>query len=164
MKTHKKWMAAIALATATSTGAACMGNFTLTKKLYGFNETITSSKLVNNLIFWALLILPVYELATLGDALIFNVIEFWTGKNLLADASGTGDELRLTHNGAELVAKRLKGGEVAVFSDGVYLGLLRATDRGVVIEDKNGDVVDALAVDEMQAAEPALFSAPATGR
>ena len=152
-------MAAIALATATSTGAACMGNFTLTKKLYGFNETVTGSKLVNNLIFWALLILPVYELATLGDALIFNVIEFWTGKNLLADASGDGDQMRMVHNGAELVAKHLETGEVAVFKDGEYLGLLRPTPSGVVVEDKDGNEVDALVSDELDAAAPALFSA-----
>ena len=69
-------------------GTACMGSFALTKMLYNFNNTVTDSKLINNLIFWALCILPVYGLAVTGDAVILNLIEFWTGSNLLAAQPG----------------------------------------------------------------------------
>ena len=65
--------------------SSCMGSFMLTRKLYNFNDTLTGSKALNHLVFWALVfVLPVYELALLGDAFILNVIEFWTGSSLLA--------------------------------------------------------------------------------
>lgn len=79
--------------------AGCMGSFTLTKKLYGFNDTVTDSKVINNVIFWGLNILPIYEFAVLGDALILNTIEFWTGSNLLADAgAGADDRVAVVEN------------------------------------------------------------------
>jgi hypothetical protein len=41
-------------------------------------------------------ILPVYGLCTLGDALIFNSIEFWGGENPIQKASAPhGDEMCL---------------------------------------------------------------------
>ena len=48
----------------------------------------SDSKFVNNLVFWALNIVPVYGLFFLGDAIIFNVIEFWSGSNPIAMNEG----------------------------------------------------------------------------
>jgi hypothetical protein len=60
--------------------SGCYGNFNLTRKLWKWNGTI-GTKWVNEAAFLGLVILPVYEFASLGDAIIFNSIEFWTGKN-----------------------------------------------------------------------------------
>jgi len=49
---------------------------------------LSDSKFVNNLVFWALNIVPVYGLFFLGDAIIFNVIEFWSGSNPIAMNEG----------------------------------------------------------------------------
>ena len=40
-----------------------------------------SNKFVNELIFLAFHIVPVYEIAYLADALVLNSIEFWSGSN-----------------------------------------------------------------------------------
>lgn len=49
---------------------------------------ISDSKFVNNLVFWGLNIVPVYGLFFLGDIIIFNVIEFWSGSNPIAMNEG----------------------------------------------------------------------------
>ena len=66
----------VGLMTITATG--CFGSFHLTRTVYGFNAGL-DNKFVRTLVMWGLLIIPVYELAALGDVLIFNVIEFWSG-------------------------------------------------------------------------------------
>lgn len=92
MMNRIRLVAAVAVVTLAS---ACMGSFVLTKGLYNWNDHVTGSKVVNNIIFWALNILPIYSLAVTGDAVIFNTIEFWTGKNLLADANDAPGKARV---------------------------------------------------------------------
>jgi hypothetical protein len=71
----------------TAAGATgCYGDFALTRKLHQWNGSL-GDKWVNTLVFWALVIVPVYEVAALGDAIIFNVIEFWGGRNPIHSAS-----------------------------------------------------------------------------
>ncbi|MDD5656987.1 MAG: DUF3332 family protein [Elusimicrobia bacterium] len=67
----------LALAVVSS---GCYGPFSLTKKLYKWNGDV-GGKWVNEGVFLGMVILPVYFFATLGDAVIFNSIEFWGGKN-----------------------------------------------------------------------------------
>lgn len=61
----------------------CFGNFALTRKVYNWNASV-GDKFVNNLVFWALLWIPVYSAASTIDLLILNTIEFWTGTNPMA--------------------------------------------------------------------------------
>lgn len=73
--------------------AGCMGNFALTKKLYGWNKHAAGDRWVNEFIFAGFtVILPVYSLTLLGDGIIFNSIQWWTGKNPIAAA---GDQQRV---------------------------------------------------------------------
>ena len=62
-----------------STG--CLGRFAAHQNLAAWNQKATDNKWLNELIFLGLVIIPVYEFAWLGDAIIFNSIEFWGGKN-----------------------------------------------------------------------------------
>jgi len=71
---------------AMTTQVGCFGSFGLTKKVYQFNDSISDSMIVKEVLFLAMVIVPVYGLATLGDAIIFNLIEFITGSNPIADA------------------------------------------------------------------------------
>ncbi|MGX1025116.1 DUF3332 domain-containing protein [Flavobacterium sp. CS20] len=68
--------------------SSCLGSFNAFNNLKDWNMQVSNSKFVNNAIFWGLNIVPVYGLFFLGDALIFNVLEFWTGSNPIAMAEG----------------------------------------------------------------------------
>ena len=63
--------------------ASCIGKFQLTNNLLAWNKTV-SNKFVNELVFIALCIVPVYEISALADILVLNSIEFWSGSNPLA--------------------------------------------------------------------------------
>lgn len=73
-------MAALMLAGASLLFTNCIGNFNLTKSVLSWNERI-GSKFLNELVFVAFWILPVYEVTSIADLLILNSIEFWSGKN-----------------------------------------------------------------------------------
>ncbi|NBG65390.1 DUF3332 domain-containing protein [Acidiluteibacter ferrifornacis] len=81
----------------TQTG--CFGSFELVKKVYDFNDNITSSKFVNTLVFYVFTILPVYSIASFIDVVILNLVEFWTGSNPLAMTEGQIEEQLVTYKG-----------------------------------------------------------------
>lgn len=62
---------------------SCIGSFSLTNKLLSWNKTI-DGKFVNELVFFAFWIVPVYEVAALADVVVLNSIEFWSGENPVA--------------------------------------------------------------------------------
>lgn len=68
--------------------SSCLGSFQAFNNLKDWNQEISDSRFVNNLVFWGLNIIPVYGLFFIGDTLIFNVIEFWSGSNPIAMKSG----------------------------------------------------------------------------
>lgn len=72
----------IALASSLLT-TSCIGSFSLTNKLLSWNRSV-SDKFVNEVVFIAFWIVPVYEVAALADILVLNSIEFWSGNNPLA--------------------------------------------------------------------------------
>ncbi len=59
---------------------SCIGSFALTNKVLSWNNQV-GSKFVNELVFFAFWILPVYEVTALADILVINSIEFWSGNN-----------------------------------------------------------------------------------
>ncbi len=59
---------------------SCIGSFALFNKVKNWNEHV-GDKFVNELVFVAMWILPVYELCFTADLLILNSIEFWSGEN-----------------------------------------------------------------------------------
>ncbi len=68
--------------------SSCLGSFSAFNGLRDWNDGLTDSKFLDNLIFWVFNIIPVYGLFFVGDVLIFNVIEFWSGSNPLAMNEG----------------------------------------------------------------------------
>lgn len=64
----------------TTFQTSCYGPFKLTNNLYEWNDTV-GSKFVNALIFFGLVIIPVYGVALLVDGVVFNTIEFFGGTN-----------------------------------------------------------------------------------
>ena len=61
--------------------SGCYGPFNLTRRLYQWNGQAGSTKWEKEFVFILLAWLPVYGLTMLGDAVVFNSMEFWTGKN-----------------------------------------------------------------------------------
>ena len=97
-KTFK--LTALLLAT-TIMYSSCIGSFQLTNKVFDINKSI-GSKWVNELIFAACCVLPVYEITLFADAVILNSIEFWTGKKLLSN------------NGEKKIVKNSKGENIEI--------------------------------------------------
>lgn len=67
---------------------SCIGSFTLSNKLLSWNKQI-GNKFVNELVFFAFWVLPVYEVSGLADILVLNSIEFWSGANPIAKGTKT---------------------------------------------------------------------------
>ena len=65
---------------------SCIGSFALTNKVLDWNKSI-GNKFVNEVVFFAFWILPVYEITALADALVLNSIEFWSGDNPMAKST-----------------------------------------------------------------------------
>ncbi|MDR1883323.1 MAG: DUF3332 domain-containing protein [Prevotella sp.] len=59
---------------------SCIGSFNLSRKVLAWNQTI-DNKFVNEIVFIALWIVPVYEVSFLADIWVINTIEFWSGEN-----------------------------------------------------------------------------------
>ncbi len=93
--------------------SSCMGSFSLTKKLYNWNDNV-GDKWINEVIFLAFNIIPVYDVCLFADAVVFNSVEFWTGERLVADA---GERQMIKNSfGKDVEIKRLADGYL--FSDG----------------------------------------------
>ena len=145
--------------------SACMGSFVLTRKLYAWNETVTGSKVVNNVIFWALNIVPIYSFAVGGDAFILNLIEFWTGTNLLADdaaAGGAGGDrvavvanddgtVTVTKGAERFVLVPHSADRVDVVVNGARVGSAeRTANGGVVAFDAQGQEIGVVTPEEAE--------------
>ena len=80
---------AVAIAVMTSfmgMTTACYGPFNLTRNVYHFNSGVKGSGEINEkwmkeIVFFGMIIIPVYMFSALLDAFIFNAIQFWTGDN-----------------------------------------------------------------------------------
>ena len=87
MKTIRKTALLFAMSSLALTQNGCFGEFALTRKAYTYHDEITDSKFVKSLLFW----IPgglVYMVTTFVDAVILNLIEFWSGTNPLSMAEG----------------------------------------------------------------------------
>lgn len=76
-------MAAASMICSAFLFSSCIGSFGLHSKLISWNQSI-SNKFVNELVFVAFNIVPVYGVCYLADALVINSIEFWSGSNPMA--------------------------------------------------------------------------------
>lgn len=93
----KKTIAVVVIIAFFTTG--CTGSFNLTRKVYNFHRS-QADKWSDELCFLLVALLPIYGLATFADAIIFNSIEFWTGKNPV-DMSYVPPSSRIVQNGKD---------------------------------------------------------------
>lgn len=110
---------AVALALSVSLlGTSCIGRFQLTNKLLSWNNQV-GNKFVNELVFFAFWILPVYEVSALADLLVLNSIEFWSGSNPVAK----GTKMIDGKDGRYLVECDGKGYTITSQNDGTSVRL-----------------------------------------
>jgi hypothetical protein len=122
----KKSVLTVALACTllgSSTLTSCIGSFQLTSKLLNWNKSV-GDKFVNELVFVAFWILPVYEISGLADIIVLNSIEFWSGTNPVAKGTKVIDT---------------KDGKVYVKCDGKGYTITNDTDKSVVRLDFDAD-------------------------
>jgi hypothetical protein len=121
----------------------CYGRFPLTKAVYRFNGDITDNKWIHSIILWIFVILPVYSIAMFGDAIILNLIEFWTGETLEISSYTRED-------GAEVVLEPSADGNEAVLTitkNGEVLGVqryVRQADGSIQVLDVEGNLAGAV--------------------
>jgi hypothetical protein len=145
-----KVIAAVVLIGFLGATTACYGPFNLTKTLHKWNGQIrgsgeVSDKWMRELVFLGLVILPVYEFAVLGDAIVFNSIEFWTGNNPIK-VGGEGNEgrTRMARVGDTTIAVAFardgNSASVSYSKEGqvVKTGAIVTTDKGYQLMDEKG--------------------------
>mgnify|MGYP002508292760 FL=1 len=111
-------VAVVCLLGASLLGSSCIGSFQLTNKLLSWNRQI-GNKFVNELVFFAFWVLPVYEVSALADVLVLNSIEFWSGNNPVA----SGTKVIEGNDGRYLVDCDGKGYTITSESDGSVVRL-----------------------------------------
>ncbi len=150
----KKYLSvAIILTIAASlTTTSCIGSFSLTNKLLSWNKSI-SNKFVNELVFFAFWIVPVYEVSALADILVINSIEFWSGNNPVA----SGTKVIEGENGRYLVNCDGKGYTITSEADGseVRLDFDQPSQTWSVVTPEGEDVPFMTFVDDTHVKMPA---------
>ena len=136
MKKHFKFTAL--LLTATIVLSSCIGSFRLTNNIKDWNEGL-GNKFVNELVFIALHIVPVYEIAMLVDGVVLNSIEFWTGNNLVAEPGET--KIVKNSQGQDVQVTALENGYTISNGD-TAMNLLFNAENQVWSAEYNNQVTD----------------------
>lgn len=92
---------------------SCIGSFSLTNRLLDWNKSI-GDKFVNEVVFIALSVIPVYGITLFADVLVLNSIEFWSGNNPMAK----GKKVIEGNDGKYLVECDGKGYTITSENDG----------------------------------------------
>src|SRR5574341_2404006 len=131
-----------------SVTSACFGPFNLTRNIYHFNSGIKGSGEVNEkwmkeIVFFGMIVIPVYMFAALLDAFIFNSIQFWTGDNpVKATDAGSDGATRVVRLGGITVtmAESDRGTRVTYERNGVVerRALIETSATGYRLIDETG--------------------------
>lgn len=113
MKKRYLFPAIVGALICSMTFSSCIGSFRLTNSVLKWNNQV-GNKFLNEVVFFAFWILPVYEVTALADILVINSIEFWSGRNPLTSSTKVVD----TDHGRYLIACDGKGYTVTNQSTG----------------------------------------------
>jgi hypothetical protein len=139
---------ALVLGLALLTFAGCYGPFNLTRKLHRWNGEV-GEKWANEGVFLVCIIFPVYFFATLGDAIIFNSIEFWGGENPISAASADEVEKAFENGDQRVVLRRSDAGgvrrmSIKIYEQGALAGeyiLEGGLERPTLLKNGQGEVI-----------------------
>lgn len=65
--------------------SSCLGPDNAYGSIKNWNAGLSEQDWLNEAVFLGLYIIPVYPIALLGDVLIFNTVQYWSGDNLIDD-------------------------------------------------------------------------------
>jgi hypothetical protein len=126
----------VGLATTT---AGCFGRFRAMNAIYDFNKTASDNGVVRSLLMCALIVIPVYEVTFLVDAIVLNTLDFFNEPNAVAKAQPLpdGTQLRLARLDGDSVRVRhvdAAGRETSfdVVRVGANAGFVRAADGRII--------------------------------
>jgi len=158
----------------------CYGSFPLTHAVYRMNSNVaesmvednTARKVAQSVIFWVLVIIPVYDVAIFADVVVLNLIEFWTGDAVRIGAVQERDGVRVAlepsaQDGSEAVLTVTRDGKVVTEqhvvrvddtrfemrdAHGAVTGTVHQTPEGVIqLADRQGHVIQTLAAEDVAA-------------
>ena len=133
MKKFNLKMAATVMICGSFLFSSCIGSFGLHSKLVSWNQGI-GTKFVNELVYLAFNIIPVYGVCYLADALVINSIEFWSGSNPMASIGETLENgYSITKEGETASMELIYNKELNtwnVVADGVSTELLQMNNDG----------------------------------
>ncbi len=129
----------------------CLGQNALFDTVQDWNATATNNKFVNQGISFVFWWVPVYGLSLLGDIVIFNSIEFWTGTNPISKEGakvagstetvndGMGNQAELTYNADGSIS-------VLATSEGVQESytLIKQDDKVIKVQGENREVLGSM--------------------
>src|SRR5690242_24874 len=115
--------------------AACYGPFNLTRNVYQWNSGLKGSGEVNEkwmkeIVFFGMIVIPVYMFSALLDAFVFNAIQFWSGSN----------PVKLTH-GPDGFPEQLRAGDTTI-----QLSWSAERRSATLIYRRNGDHIKTLTI------------------
>jgi hypothetical protein len=90
-----KWLLAAGLSGLLVVQAGCIGNFRLFNNVLDWNHKL-SNRWVNELVFVAFHVIPVYPFALMGDLFIFNAFDFWGTSNPISSTAEGADDVAAT--------------------------------------------------------------------
>ncbi len=125
--------------------SSCVGSFGLFNRLATWNQEI-SNKFVNELVFLAINIVPVYGVAYLADVLVINSIEFWSGTNPMANV---GEVKRVKgENGDYLVEVKENGYSITKEGESLSMELVYSQETNTWSAEADGKSSDLLRFNE----------------
>ena len=132
-----KVVACVVLVSLLPLATGCYGSFPLVHIIYKFNGEITDYKVVHSIVLWVFLIIPVYWVAFLGDFIVLNLIEFWTGEKIMVSSQTLQDGTRVTlepsADGTEAVLTASREGRVLQ-----QMRFVRRSDTQLDVLDDSG--------------------------
>ena len=146
MALSRKWKWSALLLAGVLTTTACYGPFNLTQRYWHWNGNVTGNKWANEGIFLLSVIIPVYDVCTFVDAILFNSVEFWTGKNWIDAPSGGSKATGKIDDHHSYSLERLSATQIKaeVFEDGkLVTTCIIDQSSGVdsVLRDENGNAL-----------------------
>ena len=143
-----------------SMGTGCIGNFGLSGEVRKFNLELTQDRWGREIVFVVLYVIPVYPFAGFLDILVFNSIEFWSGKNPIngsASVTPIAMDEWTTEDGTKVTMTGLPDNSIDVNvvrpnGETRFFNLTR-TDQGVTARDEAGNVIVSAADLPMDALE-----------
>ena len=138
----KKIVASIVILAFFTTG--CTGSFNLTHKVYNWHRSQTD-KWTDEICFLLVALLPVYSISTFLDAIVFNSIEFWTGKNPVEmSALPSQSRVAMSYNSKTDQVKVALANNHGFIFERTATGVIAKNDKGQVlyssVQSENGDV------------------------